>query len=143
MKRIWILSIALLFGTATILVAQNKKVPLKVAPKSIVEVMYFHGKQRCATCIAIEKYTKEVLAKDFAVQMKNGTVRFKEIDISTPQGEKIADNYRVTWSSLFINQWKGRKEVRNDMTRFSFENARSNTPAFKSGIKGKILQLLK
>ena len=24
-----------------------------------IEVLYFHGKQRCTTCKAIEKYTKE------------------------------------------------------------------------------------
>jgi uncharacterized alpha/beta hydrolase family protein len=35
------------------------------------------------------------------------------------------------------------KEKRNDMTRFGFENARSNTPAFRAGLKNKINQLLK
>lgn len=29
-----------------------------------VEVIYFHGKQRCPTCRAIEKYTKEVVYND-------------------------------------------------------------------------------
>lgn len=31
-----------------------------------VEVLYFHGKQRCATCRAIEKYTKDVVDNDLA-----------------------------------------------------------------------------
>jgi hypothetical protein len=75
--------------------------------------------------------------------VKKGQVKFKEIDISTPEGEKLADKYRVTWSSLFVNQWKNGKEKRNDMTRFGFENARSNTPAFRAGLKNKISQLLK
>ena len=35
-----------------------------------VEVMYFHGKQRCATCMAIEKYAREVVEKDFANEKK-------------------------------------------------------------------------
>jgi hypothetical protein len=35
------------------------------------------------------------------------------------------------------------KEKRNDMTEFGFENARSNTPAFCTGLKNKITQLLK
>lgn len=37
-----------------------------VAAGDCVEVLYFHGKQRCATCIAIERNTREVLEKEFA-----------------------------------------------------------------------------
>lgn len=108
-----------------------------------VEVLYFHGKQRCVTCKAIEKYTKEVVYTDLAELVKNGKVRFKEIDISTPEGENLADKYRVSWSSLYVNGWKNGKEERNDMTRFGFQNARNKTDFFKKEIKKKIVQLLK
>ena len=37
-----------------------------------VEVIYFHGKQRCATCMAIEKNTREVLNSMFANELKSG-----------------------------------------------------------------------
>ena len=29
-----------------------------------VEVIYFHGKQRCPTCMAIEKHAREVVEHD-------------------------------------------------------------------------------
>ena len=70
-------------------------------------------------------------------------LRFKEVDISTPEGEKLAEKYRVSWSSLYVNKWKNGKEERNDMTRFGFQNARNNTSAFKKELKQKINQLLK
>lgn len=108
-----------------------------------VEVIYFHGKQRCPTCRAIEKYTKEVVYNDFAKFVKSGKVRFKEVDISTPQGEKIADKYRVSWSSLYVNGWNNGKEKRNDLTRMGFKYARNNTAQFKTELKKKINQLLK
>ena len=108
-----------------------------------VEVMYFHGKQRCATCMAIEKYAREVVEKDFANEKKKGKVVFKIVDISTDEGEKIAKKYRVTWSSLFVNGWKAGKEKRNDMTQFAFKNARKNSDEFKRGVSGKIKQLMK
>ena len=107
-----------------------------------VEVLYFHGKQRCVTCKAIETYTKEVVNSDFADGVENGRLRFKEIDISTPEGKKWAEKYRVTWSSLYVNLWKKGKEERNDMTRFGFQNARNNTALFKKELKQKISQLL-
>ena len=108
-----------------------------------VEVMYFHGKQRCATCMAIEKYSLEVVEKDFANEKKNGKVVFRIVDISTDEGEKIAKKYRVTWSSLFVNGWKAGKEKRNDMTQFAFKNARKNSDEFKRGVSGKIKELMK
>lgn len=111
--------------------------------KDRVEVLYFHGKQRCATCKAIEKNTKEALNTLFADEMKDGTVVFKIVNIATDEGEKIADQYEVTWSSIFVNRWKDGKETRNDMTEFAFANARKNPDAFKKGLADKIRQSLK
>ena len=108
-----------------------------------VEVIYFHGKQRCATCMAIKKNTEEVVNTLFADELKNGSVVFKTVDISTPEGEKIADQYEVTWSSLFVNQWKEGKENRNNLTEFGFGNARTNPDEFKKGLADKIRQSLK
>ena len=118
-------------------------VTAKSPEKDRVEVIYFHGKQRCPTCMAIEKNAKELVNTLFASELKNGTVVFKTVDISTPDGEKIADRYEVTWSSLFVNKWKDGKESRNDLTEFGFGNARNNPEVFKKGLADKIRQSLK
>ena len=111
----------------------------KSPEKERVEGIYFHGKQRCA----IEKNAKVVVSTLFANELKNGTVVFKTVDISTPEGEKIADKYEVTWSSLFVNKWKDGKESRNNLTEFGFGNARNNPDGFKKGLADKIRQSLK
>lgn len=134
MKRFLFLSLVCLLFGAGVVQAQTG---------SYVEVLYFHGKQRCATCRAIEKYAKEVVHTDFAELVKSGKVRFKEVDIATPEGEKLADKYRVSWSSLYVNGWKDGKEERNDMTRFAFQNARNKTDEFKKEVKNTITRLLK
>ena len=108
-----------------------------------VEILYFHGKQRCATCMAIEKNAKEVIEAQFAEEIKNGTVVFKAIDISKPENEKIAEKYEVTWSSLFISKWIDGKETYENLTEYAFANARKNPDAFKSEINSKIRTALK
>ena len=143
MKRLVIMMLVALMCMGGAAFAQKRGTAKRAAAKTVVEVLYFHSKQRCPTCIAIGNNAQDVVNKDFAKQVKGGVVKFKEIDISTPQGEKIGDKYQVTWSSLFVNQWKNDKEKRNDMTSFGFENARNNTPAFREGLKNKINQLLK
>lgn len=143
MKKLVLITLMALVCFSGTAFAQKGRVVRVAQAKTTVEVLYFHGKQRCPTCIAIGDNSKSVVNTDFAGQQKSGQVKFKEVDISTPEGEKIADRYHVTWSSLYVNQWKNGKEKRNDMTRFGFENARSNTAAFRSGLKNKINQLLK
>ena len=111
--------------------------------KDHVEVMYFHGKQRCVTCMAIEKNAREVVEKDFADEKKMGKVVFKIVDISTAEGAKMAKDYRVTWSSIFVNGWKSGNETRNNMTKFAFKNARNNADEFKKGVGVKIKEMMK
>lgn len=121
----------------------NAQTSTQATQKDAIEVLYFHGKQRCITCNAIEKLTKEVIDKDFAQQLKDGKIVFKVIDISTKEGEKIADKYEVTWSSLYINKWKNGKEAKNNMTDFGFSYAKGSPDVFKAGVKKKIDELLK
>lgn len=111
--------------------------------KDRIEVLYFHGKQRCATCMAIEQRAKETLEEQFADELKNGTVVFRVIDISQPENEALADKYEVTWSSLFVCRWKAGRETPENLTEFAFGNARTAPEAFKSGLAARIRELQK
>lgn len=108
-----------------------------------VEVLYFHGAQRCITCRAIEANTVALLDSLYSKEQTDGKIIFKVIDISKKENEQVADKYEVTWSSLFVNGWKDGKENVNNMTEFSFSNARNAPDKFKEGIKSKIDELLK
>ena len=61
--------------------------------KDFVEVLYFHGKQRCVTCRSIEQNTKELLESKFQRQMKVGKVVYRVIDISKKENARIAEKY--------------------------------------------------
>lgn len=113
------------------------------SPEDHIEVLYFHGKQRCVTCNAIEKLTKEVLDKNFAQQLKDGKVVFKIIDISKKENKEITEKYEVTWSSLFVNKWKDGKDAPDNMTDFAFSYAKSSPDKFKEGLIKKITETLK
>ena len=113
----------------------------KQMKKDVVEVLYFHGKQRCATCMAIEKNTKELMESTFAEKLKNGELVFKSVDIT--EEETLADMYEVSWSSLIIVDYdmNGKEEATN-MTEFAFGNARTNPNNFKKGVAEQISTML-
>lgn len=141
MKKV-LLMLILFVGIASCSVFMNAAQTKKPA-KDRVEIIYFHGKQRCATCMAIERLTKEVISKSFAKEVRNGTLVLKVVDISTRTGEALADKYEMSWSSLFVNKWKGGRETRSNLTQFAFGNAKNNPSAFKKGLENKILQMLR
>ena len=111
--------------------------------KDHVEVIYFHGKQRCATCRAIEKETKAVVAQHYANDVKSGKVVFRVVDISDSKNESIVNEYEVSWSSLYLTSIKDGKETRENLTEFGFGNARSRPDVFRKGLVEKIDALLK
>lgn len=108
-----------------------------------IEVLYFHGAQRCITCRAIEKHTKELLDSLYSGELGNGAIIYKAIDISQKENESIADKYEVTWSSLFVNKWDNGNEQVNNMTDYAFSYAKGQPETFKAGLTEKIEELKK
>lgn len=114
-----------------------------VAATDGVEVLYFHGKQRCATCIAIEKHAREAVEAAFADAVKRGEVTYRIIDISQPENQALAEKYEVTWSSLFVVKHQGGKETVENLTEFAFGNARKSPDTFKDGVIAAVNKMLK
>ncbi|WP_334168553.1 nitrophenyl compound nitroreductase subunit ArsF family protein [Phocaeicola paurosaccharolyticus] len=124
---------------------QNNNEPKEATSKlsaNHIEVLYFHGSQRCITCRAIESNTLALLDSLYTKEKADGKIVFRVIDISDEKNEKIADKYEVTWSSLFVNGWKNGKESVNNMTEFGFSYAKNSPDEFKKGLKDKIDQML-
>ena len=111
--------------------------------RDFVEVLYFHGKQRCVTCRSIEQNTKELVESKFQRQMKEGKVVYRVIDISKKENARIAEKYEVTWSSLFLVQHKSGKEKAENLTEFAFGHSRTQPEVFKKGLAEKVNQALK
>lgn len=109
--------------------------------KDVVEVLYFHGAQRCATCMAIEKNTKELLEAAYAEQLKSGKLVFSSVDIT--KEEALAERYEVSWSSLILVDYdKSGKERATNLTEFAFGNARTAPDKFKQGLSARITEML-
>lgn len=141
MKRTFLLFITMFLFLASCKESEKTEYTADVN-KTCVEILYFHGDMRCKNCYAMEKGVSELLAEQFKDEVKDGKIVFKTIDITTPEGEQIADNYGVTWSSLFLNNWTDGKEERNDLTRMGMKTAAKDPVAFKEEVKQYILQYI-
>ena len=121
--------------------AEGDGIAVDKGKKSVVEVLYFYGKQRCATCITIEKGTKEVMETKYAEELKSGELVFRSVDIQ--KEEALADKYEVSWSSLIVVDYdKNGDEHAQNLTDFVFANARRAPEKFRADLAKKISELL-
>lgn len=131
-----VITIALLFMSIVLSACAQTDSPKTVstAESDGIEVLYFHGKQRCATCIAIEKQTKQAVE-----ELSDNRLTMRTIDISKKENESIVEKYEVAWSSLIVVK---DGNVLN-LTELGFSLARNNPDGFRERLKSEIKQLLK
>ena len=101
-----------------------------------VMVYYFHGKQRCPTCIAIQKITEDVYVNSLSV---NKDIKFREVDISLKENEALAEKYEIVWSSLVLASENEHK----NLTEYAFGLAMNNPDILKELIISETNALLK
>lgn len=102
---------------------------------SMVNVYYFHGKQRCKTCLAVGELAKQTVESAYA---GNGKVRFTEIDTSEKQFEDLVQKYEVSWNALIVV--KGDASI--DLTETAFANALEHPEVLSNLLKDEISKRL-
>jgi aryl-alcohol dehydrogenase-like predicted oxidoreductase len=68
-----------------------------------IEVYYFHRTQRCSTCLAIGRFTRELIEDKFADKVKDGKIYFAEINIDLPENKELVNRFKASGQSLYIN----------------------------------------
>jgi thiol-disulfide isomerase/thioredoxin len=107
----------------------------EIAETAKVVVYYFHGKQRCKTCLAIQKVVEETVAENFA---ENTDVKFSELDYSDKANEVITQKYEIANSSLFVVAG----ESFTNLTEVAFANALRNPDDLKGAIVTEVVKHL-
>lgn len=85
-----------------------------------IEVLYFHGAQRCITCWAIETNTVALLDSLYSKEQADDRIIYKVIDISKKENGQIAGQvrgYLVVIVCEWLERWK-RKYKQHDRVQF-------------------------
>jgi uncharacterized lipoprotein YajG len=121
-KLIFVLSLAILAACSSPSeeVKTNEKNPVKTA-KNYVAVYDFHSANRCETCRAIEKETKETLNEHFKNELKDSSITFRLINAEAEKNAALAEEYAAFGTTLAITVFKdGEKEI-IDETNWAFD----------------------
>ena len=103
----------------------------QAAQNDIVYVYYFHGKQRCKTCIAVGDVTEKTVKDLYA---NNPKVKFMEVKTHEDQNKALVEKYEVTWNALII----AKGDDSNEITKYAFANAVNSPEVLTDLIKTEV-----
>jgi len=69
---------------------------------SHVDVIYFHRKDRCTTCLNVERYTRETIEKYFAEPAKRGLISLRVLDAEKVENAPLLEKFDAVGSSLHL-----------------------------------------
>ncbi|QIZ77561.1 nitrophenyl compound nitroreductase subunit ArsF family protein [Ferrimonas lipolytica] len=76
--------------------------PIELTNNQQLNVYYFHGNARCATCKRIEKYTVEALQQGYGVQVGKGAIELKIVNLEEAENEHFIDDFELVTRSVVL-----------------------------------------
>jgi hypothetical protein len=79
---------------------------------------YFHTTYRCASCRAIEAYSREAIESAFADQIKDGRILWKVVNVEIKGNEHFVKDYGLyTKSLVLVNEVRGKPAAWKNLER--------------------------
>lgn len=72
-------------------------------PADKIQMFLFHSTNRCYSCITAGKYTNKLLKQSFSQEIESGKIEFREINVDLPENKEVANKFKASGTSLFIN----------------------------------------
>ena len=109
--------------------------------RNVVEVLFFHGAQSCASCKAIERTTEELL-EEYKEAIERGDVIYSNLDLI--DHEARAEKYGIIWSSLLVIDYDndGNERV-TDLTDHAYTDVMTDSERLKARLRTAINNYLK
>ena len=98
---------------------------------------YFHGRARCVTCKKIESLSHEVVASNFAEQLKNRKLEWQVVNAELPENRHFISDYQLISSSVVLVKYENGKQTGYKNLRDVWKLVNSE-PAFRNYVKGEV-----
>ena len=87
-------------------------IPSAVTPDANADIVYyFMTSQRCPSCMKIEAYTKEAVARTFADALKKGGVVWRMVNVDRPENNHFVKDYQLYTKSVVLVRIRGGKQT--------------------------------
>ncbi len=90
--------------------------PAEEGPPRVV-VYYFHTRQRCFSCVAMEEAAQEAIAEAFPAEMEEGRLVWEAVNLDLPGNDRYIMQYQLTMPGLVVDAvgGAGRRQQPRDL----------------------------
>jgi hypothetical protein len=81
-----------------------------VAPDAIL-VTYFSSDVRCATCVRIERLTRETVERNFPAELQSGRIVLRTVNLDGPGNEHFVQDYSLISKTVIVSDLAKGREV--------------------------------
>jgi hypothetical protein len=74
-------------------------------------VTYFSSDVRCATCMRIERLTRETVERNFPSELKSGRIVLRTVNLDSPGNEHFVQDYSLISKTVIVSDLAKGQEV--------------------------------
>ena len=78
----------------------------------VTRVTYFSSDVRCATCVRIERMTRDVVERNFEPELRSGRIAFQVVNLDGPGNAHFIQDYRLISKTVIVSDLARGEEVR-------------------------------
>jgi hypothetical protein len=110
LKSLLIITVIVFVGILTFSNLSSKEQDKKTA--NYVKVIYFHGENRCSSCLKIEKYSAEAVNSIFKKDIEQGKVNWSVINFDEEKNKHFTDDYQLFNQTLIVAKYQNGKQIK-------------------------------
>ena len=133
-KTFYIVATVLLMG---LILGMQTQINAQTTDPLRIEVLDFHSKHRCSTCLTIEEMTRETLKSEFGRELKSQRITFRLVDAEAEANAKLVRELEVTGTALVLIIHRDGKRTTVDLTSMAFMNAH-DSKAFRNKLSAEL-----
>lgn len=92
-------------------VAENVVTNAPDVAADAVLVTYFSSDVRCATCVRIERLTRETVERNFGRELASGRIQFRTVNLDGPGNAHFVQDYQLISKTVIVSDLAKGQEV--------------------------------
>ncbi|MGL4710988.1 MAG: nitrophenyl compound nitroreductase subunit ArsF family protein [Shewanella sp.] len=109
--------------------------------KNGLNVYYFHGNQRCTTCVKMEAFTQKALMENFSKEVRDSEMQLDVVNLDLNENQHYIEDYQLAFRTVVISTSKDGVETEWRRLDRIWELAK-NELAFKQYVTEEIAAML-
>jgi hypothetical protein len=97
---------------------------------------------RCQSCLAIERISQEAVTEGFPLEVAEGTLRWRALNVQTPEHQHLMDDFALSSWSLVVTEEREGRVLRHRILPKVWELVGDDPEALRVYVRDEVRQFM-